>query len=79
VNGIIWETDTDLSLANYPDCGLPPFYTPTNVVGGCTTRFDENFKFEDFQDGGQASFPFPDGVGTAESCDWTIEVEVTSQ
>jgi hypothetical protein len=72
VNGIIYETDVALT----PKAGLPPIYVPTAVTGGCVTRFNETFRYSDFTDGGQASFPFPDGAGTAENCDWTIEVEV---
>jgi hypothetical protein len=72
VNGIIYETD----IANTPKAGLPPFYVPTAVTGGCITRFDASFSYADFADGGQATFPFPDGAGTDESCDWTIEVDI---
>lgn len=72
VIGIIYETD----IANTPKAGLPPLYIPTAVTGGCVTRFDETFRYADFEDGGQATFPFPDGAGTAENCDWTIEVEI---
>jgi hypothetical protein len=74
VNGIIYETD----IAATPKAGLPPIYVPTAVAGGCVTRFDQTFRYADFEGGGQASFPFPDGAGTAESCKWTIEVEVDS-
>jgi hypothetical protein len=72
VIGIIYETD----VPNTPKAGLPPLYIPTAVTGGCVTRFDETFRYADFEDGGQATFPFPDGAGTAENCDWTIEVEI---
>lgn len=72
VNGIIYETDVD----NTYKAGLPPLYVPPAALGGCVTRFDETFRYSDFEDGGQATFPFPDGAGTAENCNWTIEVEI---
>jgi hypothetical protein len=72
VNGVIYETD----IADTPKAGLPPIYVPPAITGGCITRFDETFRYSDFENGGQASFPFPDGANTSESCDWTVEIDV---
>ncbi|MFQ3189771.1 MAG: hypothetical protein ACI936_000897 [Paraglaciecola sp.] len=69
VRGILAEGD-----AASPDCGDAPNYIPSNITGGCTSSFSQTFRYEDFKDGGQGTFPFPDGAGTAEGCDWTLEI-----
>jgi len=74
VRGIVAEGDST-SL----NCGLAPDYIPTYVISGCATSFSEEFSYEDFKDGGQASFPFPDGTGTTENCDWTVEMGIKGQ
>jgi hypothetical protein len=73
IRGVLAEAD-----AGSDDCGDAPNYIPTYLLSGCFTDFAETFTFEDFRDGGQASFPFPDGSGTVENCEWTAELGITS-
>jgi hypothetical protein len=74
VRGMLAEGDSTSE-----DCGDPPNYIPSSVTGGCTSSFSEVFSYDDFSNGGQASFPFPSGAGTAESCDWTLEMDIQTQ
>ena len=73
VEGIIFEWD-----GSSQDCGSAPNFIPSWVVSGCVTRFSQTFDFEDFDSGGKANFPFPNGSETAEHCDWQQQVFVTS-
>jgi hypothetical protein len=75
VRGILFEMDYILSS----DCGKAPNYIPSWVESGCVTRFNQKFSFDDFQDGGQASFPFPNGTGTTENCEWEVEIDVKGE
>jgi hypothetical protein len=74
VRGIVAELDNASD-----DCGIIPNFIPTWVDSGCVTRFGETFSFEDFQDGGQATFTRPDGTGTTEKCDWEVDLEIRGQ
>lgn len=75
VNGSLLETDIGTS----DDCNYAPFYTPSSVSAKCVTNFDETFSYEDFADGGQASFPRIDGSDTLNNCDWEIDIEVEAR
>ncbi|MFT6990351.1 MAG: hypothetical protein ACJASL_002329 [Paraglaciecola sp.] len=74
VRGVLAEVDSASD-----DCGTAPNYIPSYIEGGCTSSFSQTFGFEDFENGGQASFPFPSGAGTAEACDWTLEIDAKGQ
>lgn len=71
IRGMLAEGDSASA-----DCGDFPNYIPTTIRGGCTSSFSEVFSYDDFLNGGQANFPFPNGAGTAENCDWTLEIDV---
>ena len=74
VRGMLAEGDSVSA-----DCGDYPNYIPSSIQGGCTSSFSQTFRFDDFENGGQASFPFPSGAGTAENCDWTLEIGAKGQ
>jgi hypothetical protein len=74
VRGMLAEGDSVSA-----DCGAAPNYIPSSIQGGCTSSFSQTFGFEDFENGGQASFPFPSGAGTAENCDWSLEIGAKGQ
>jgi hypothetical protein len=75
VNGSLLETDIGVS----DDCNFAPFYTPSATSQRCVTNFNERFSYEDFADGGQASFPTIDGSDTLNNCDWEIDIEIKTQ
>jgi len=73
VQGILFELDPPTAQ----DCGSAPDYIPSFVQSDCVTRFSQTFSFNDFDSGGKANFPFPNGLDTQEHCNWTQEIFVT--
>jgi hypothetical protein len=74
VRGLIAELD-----GMSTDCGIAPAYIPTIIDSECSIHFEEAFGYDDFVNGGQAVIPSQYVVTQAESCEWDLELEVTSQ
>jgi len=74
IAGILYEND----FSGY-DCGEPPWFIPSLAQSECVTRFRQTWSFDDFKDGGQATFPAVDGSGTEEGCVWDVGIEVEAQ
>lgn len=70
VHGVIFEIDTQMPA------GVGLNQVPSAITSDCLTRWSETFVYEDFLNGGTISIPLPNGEGTGDNCEWTVDIDV---